>query len=438
MYGTPSFSSPGLWTSIRYGCLTRPLGWPDRSCMAREPSDPTYMPDSPQAWLRLALALALATVACVGSWSVVVVLPAVQMDFGTLRGSASLPYTFMMVGFAAAALGMGRLMDRHGIVLPIVIGAVAQGLGYIAAGLAPSIFVFALAHFFIGAGASIGFAPLIAHISHWFEKNRGLAVAITATGNYIAGALWSPIFQKLVAANGWRWTHIAVGIFVLVAMAAMSLAFRGKPAVGAQKAAIAARRAALGLPTNKLLVLLAVAGFGCCMAMSMPQVHIVAYCSDLGYGVARGAEMLSIMLALGIISRVASGFLADRIGGIAVLFIGSAMQAAALFLYLWFDGLTSLYVISAIFGLFQGGIVPMYAVIAREYLPAEEAGAKVGIVITSTIIGMAVGGVVSGWIFDWFLSYRMAFLNGLVWNLLNMVIIGGLWWRLNQVRSAPA
>ncbi len=395
-------------------------------------------PDSPQAWMRLALALLLATVACVGSWSVVVALPAVQAEFGTLRGVASLPYTCMMVGFAAAAIGMGRVMDRHGIVLPILLGAAAQGLGYIAAGYAPSIIVFALAHLFIGAGASIGFAPLIAHVSHWFVRNRGLAVAITATGNYLAGALWSPVTQKLIAAYGWRASHIAIGLAVLLLMGLMAFAFRGKPAAGQASAAASARRAALGMPTNTLLALLAVAGFSCCMAMSMPQVHIVAYCADLGYGVARGAEMLSLMLALGIVSRIASGFLADRIGGVAVLLIGSGMQAAALFLYLWFDGLTSLYVISAIFGLFQGGIVPMYAVIAREYLPAEEAGAKVGIVITSTILGMAVGGVVSGWIFDWFLSYRMAFLNGFLWNLVNMAIIGSLLWRLKTPAAQPA
>jgi MFS family permease len=402
------------------------------------PSDPRDTPDSPRAWLRLALALLLATVACVGSWSVVVALPAVQAEFGTLRGAASFPYTCMMVGFAVAALGMGRLMDKHGIVLPILIGAVAQGSGYVIAGLAPSIIVFALAHVLVGVGASIGFAPLIAHISHWFERNRGLAVAITATGNYLAGAIWSPVFQSLMASYGWRWTHVSVGLFVVVAMGGLAFAFRGRPAESRQTAAAKARRAALGLPTNTLLLLLAAAGFSCCMAMAMPQVHIVAYCSDLGYGVARGAQMLALMLALGIISRVASGFMADRIGGMAVLLIGSGMQAAALFLYLWFDGLTSLYVISGIFGLFQGGIVPMYAIIAREYLPPEDAGAKVGIVITSTIIGMAVGGVASGWIFDWFLSYRMAFLNGLMWNLVNMTIIGGLMWRLRQAKPATA
>jgi MFS family permease len=362
----------------------------------------------------------------------------VQAEFGTLRGLASLPYTCMMIGFAGAALAMGRVMDRYGIVPPILIGAVSQGVGYVIAGLAPSILVFALAHVLIGVGASIGFAPLIAHISHWFEKNRALAVSITAAGNYIAGALWSPIFQKLIATQGWRWTHVAVGLFVLVFMSSMAFAFRGRPAVAHQTVAVNARRTALGLPTNTLLVLLAVAGFACCMAMSMPQVHIVAYCSDLGYGPARGAEMLALMLGLGIVSRVASGFLADRIGGIAVLLIGSGMQAAALFLYLWFDGLTSLYVISGVFGLFQGGIVPMYAVIAREFLPAEEAGAKVGVVITSTILGMAVGGVASGWIFDWFLSYRMAFLNGLLWNLVNIAIVGGLLWRLRRPLPQPA
>jgi MFS family permease len=404
--------------------------------MITAPADPRYTPDSRYAWFRLALSLLLATIACVGSWSVVVALPAVQAEFGTLRGSASFPYTCMMIGFAAAAIAMGRLMDRFGIVLPIVIGAISQGLGYVLAGLSPSILTFALAHVLIGIGASIGFAPLIADISHWFEKNRGLAVAITATGNYLAGALWSPVIQRLMEAQGWRWTHIAVGLFVFVLMLLIAPAFRRKPSVDRSQAKAAANRLGLGVSTNTFLVALAFAGFGCCMAMAMPQVHIVAYCADLGYGVARGAEMLSLMLTLGIISRVSAGFLADRIGGLTVLMIGSSMQAAALFLYLWFDGLTSLYVISAIFGLFQGGIVPMYAVIAREYLPPEEAGARIGIVITSTILGMAVGGVASGWIFDYFLSYRMAFLNGLIWNGVNLLIVGWLLLKRREARSS--
>jgi len=392
-----------------------------------------YVPDSPYAWVRLALSLMLATVACVGSWSVVVVLPEVQREFGTLRGLASLPYTCMMVGFAAAAIGLGRVVDRFGVAPAIFIGAVAQGLGYVIAGFAPSIYVFALAHALVGVGASIGFAPLIADISHWFVRNRGLAVAVTATGNYLAGALWSPLVQRLVAAEGWRWTHVAIGLFVLVVMALMALAFRPRPTLPRSEGrAAAARGAQLGVSNTTLLMALAVAGFGCCMAMAMPQVHIVAYCADLGYGAARGAEMLALMLGLGIISRVGSGFLADRIGALSVLMIGSGMQAVALFLYLWFDGLASLYLISGVFGLFQGGIVPMYALIVREYLPPEEAGAKVGLLITATIAGMAVGGVASGWIFDWFLSYRMAFLNGLAWNAANLAIVGWLIWKRRE------
>jgi len=163
--------------------------------------------------------------------------------------------------------------------------------------------------------------------------------------------------------------------------------------------------------------------------MSMPQVHIVAYCGDLGYGAARGAEMLSLMLFLGILSRIGSGFVADAIGGSATLLIGSLMQGAALVLYLYFDGLTSLYVVSGIFGLFQGGIVPMYAVIIRELLPPREAGTKIGLVVSATILGMAFGGYFSGLIFDLSGSYRMAFMNGVLWNALNLAVVAWLIWR---------
>jgi MFS family permease len=154
----------------------------------------------------------------------------------------------------------------------------------------------------------------------------------------------------------------------------------------------------------------------------MPQVHIVAYCGDLGYGVARGAEMLSLMLGFGIFSRIASGFIADRIGGVATLLLGSTLQGVALLLYLFFDGLASLYVISALFGLFQGGIVAMYAIIIRDYFPPQEAGTRLGIVLMATLLGMALGGWMSGALFDFTGSYRAAFVNGLIWNLLNVSI----------------
>jgi MFS family permease len=164
----------------------------------------------------------------------------------------------------------------------------------------------------------------------------------------------------------------------------------------------------------------------------MPQVHIVAYCGDLGYGVARGAEMLSLMMAFGIVSRIGSGYLADKIGGIPTLLIGSVAQGFALLLYLFFDSLTSLYIISAMFGLFQGGIVPSYAIIVRESMPASQAATRVGIVILASVAGMSFGGWVSGVIFDATGSYAVAFLNGLAWNALNITIMVALLIRARQ------
>jgi MFS family permease len=156
--------------------------------------------------------------------------------------------------------------------------------------------------------------------------------------------------------------------------------------------------------------------------MSMPQVHLVAYCGDLGYGAARGAQMLSLMLACGIVSRLVFGFISDSVGGLRTLLLGSVLQCIALFLYLPFDGLVSLYVVSALFGLFQGGIVPSYAIIVREYFPRQEAGARVGTVIMATLFGMALGGWMSGVVFDVTGSYRAAFVNGILFNLVNMSI----------------
>jgi MFS family permease len=392
--------------------------------------DARYAPDSSYAWLRLAMSLLLGTVACVGTWSVVVVLPSVQAEFGTLRAGAALPYTCVMIGFGFGNIAMGRIADRYGIVVPVVMGALLLGSGYMLAALAQSLWQFALVHLvLIGIGGGAGFSPLIADLSHWFRKHRGLAVVFGASGSYLAGVIWPQLITWGVAHHGWRATHIGIGLTALIIMLPMSLFFRRRPSVehmAADDAASTSARGDLGLSANQLQWLLAVAGFCCCVAMAMPQVHIVAYCGDLGYGVARGAEMLSLMLLLGIISRIGSGFVADRIGGTATLALGSAMQGAALFLYLWFDGLTSLYIVTGIFGQFQGGIVPMYAVIIREYLPAKEAGVRIGIVMSATVLGMAFGGYVSGAIFDYFASYRVAFLNGLAWNLVNLAIVSWL------------
>jgi len=397
--------------------------------------------ESAYAWVRLFTALAIGTVGSVGMWSVVVALPAVQAEFAVARADASLPFTLAMIGFGVGAVALGRLADRFGILASILCGAAALCAGYIGASLAPNLWVFALASFVSGFGTSVTFAPLIADLSHWFTRRRGIAVTVVASGNYLGGAVWPPIVQHFIDASGWRATHFGIGLFCLATMTPLAFVLLRRVATHtheAEGAAAAGELARLGISPNALMALICAAGLGCCVAMSMPQVHIVAYCGDLGYGVARGAEMLSLMLGFGIISRLASGFLADRIGGVATLLIGSFLQGVALFLYLFFDGLVSLYVISALFGLFQGGIVPMYAIIIRQYFPPREAGTRVGIAIFATILGMAWGGWVSGWIFDLTGSYRAAFLNGLAWNLLNISIMTWLLLRTRQARLAVA
>lgn len=385
--------------------------------------------DSGYAWWRLVLTLVLGTVACVGNWSVVVLLPTLEIEFGTVRGGASLPYTGTMIGFAVGGVLMGRLADRVGIVLPVMIGAFLLCIGYILSALTTTIWQFAALSVVIGLGSAAGFAPLISDLSHWFRKHRALAVAFAASGSYLSGAVWPLVIEHFQATQGWRSTHIGIGLFVPLVMVPTGLMLRRRlqSTTYAQAEAVTeAARNELGLKPNVLQAILVVAGFACCMAMSMPQVHIVAYCGDLGYGVAVGTQIIALMLGLGVVSRLASGALADRIGAGPMLIVGSSMQALALLLYLFFNSQSSLYVISGLFGLFQGGIVPMYAVIIRQFLPPREAGVRISLVLMATVLGMACGGLAAGYIFDATGSYRLAFLHGFLWNCVNLILVGWL------------
>jgi MFS family permease len=398
--------------------------------------------ESRYAWMRLIASLVIATIGNVGMWAVVVVLPAVEAEFGVARADASLPYTVTLIAYSASGILVGRLADRIGIVYPLVGSAIVLGLGYVLTSQAGTLWQFAILHaLLVGAGSSATFAPLLADISHWFTRHRGIAVAICASGNYMAGTVWPPLVQRFMEAYGWRSTFFGVGIFCLVTILPLVLVLRRNPPhhqLSEAAVAAAGSQARLGISPNVLMALLALAGVACCVAMSMPQVHIVAYCGDLGYGPARGAEMLSLMLGLGVVSRLASGWIADRIGGLATVLLGSTLQAVALFLYLPFDSLPSLYVISGLFGLFQGGIVPSYAIVVREYFSPREAGTRVSIVLMSTTIGMALGGWLSGALFDLTGDYQAAFINGILWNVLNIAIILWLLMRKRSMRMAPA
>jgi len=398
--------------------------------------------ESPYAWLRLAVSLMLMTIGGSGMYSVTVVLPRIQEEFGVARADASLPYTLTMIGFGLGGVLMGRLADRFGVLVPVVIGAVGLGAGFIAAGLAPSLWLFCAAQgLLIGLlGTSATFAPLVADTSQWFDRRRGMALAICMSGNYTAGALWPPVMQHFIDTVGWRQTYIGMGVFCVAAMLPLALVLRRRPplhvapAVAANGFAPAVVRP-MGMKAGTVQALLCVAGVSCCVAMSMPQVHIVAYCGDLGFGAARGAEMLALMLGLGVVSRLASGWISDRIGGLRTLLLGSLLQGVALLMFLPFKGLVSLYVVSGMFGLFQGGIVPAYALIVRQHFSPKEAGARVGTVLMATLFGMALGGWMSGAVFDLTGSYRAAFLNGIAWNLLNVGIVLFLLYRVRSMSS---
>lgn len=400
--------------------------------------------ESPYAWLRLAVSLTLMTIGGSGMYGVTVVLPRIQAEFGIARADASLPYTLTMIGFGVGGILMGRLADRRGVVWPVAVGALGLGAGFVAAGLAPNIWVFGAAQgVLIGLlGTSATFAPLVADTSQWFDRRRGIALAICMSGNYMAGAVWPPVMQFFIERAGWRSTYVGMGLFCLATMLPLALALRRRPPrhvvvpVVSGGSPLPRGDRPMGLRPATALTLLSVAGVACCVAMSMPQVHIVAYCGDLGIGPARGAQMLSLMLGLGVVSRLASGWISDRIGGLRTLLLGSMLQGIALLAFLPFKGVVSLYVVSGLFGLFQGGIVPSYALIVREHFSPVQAGVRVGTVLMATLFGMALGGWLSGAIFDWTGSYRAAFINGIGWNLLNLSIAGFLLYRV-AVHARP-
>jgi MFS family permease len=396
----------------------------------------THLPDSNYAWLRLAASIALSTLGGIGLWAGVVVLPFIQAEFGIDRAGASLPYTMTMIGFAIGGVLMGKLADKFGIMVPMMIGSVMLGVGFFAAALAPNYWSYvAISAGIIGLfGCATTFGPLVADVSLWFRKRRGIAVAIVASGNYLAGTIWPPLMTHAIQNYGWRHAYMFIGVTCVVTMLPLSLMLRQRASLSESISPTTTSKPTDGTPF--LQAILVLAGLACCVAMSMPQVHLLAYCGDLGYGPAVGAQMLSLLLGCGVVSRLISGVLADRIGGVGTLIIGSTLQCLALLLYIPFNSLTSLYLVSALFGLAQGGIVPSYALIVRDHFPAREAGTRISLVLTATVLGMALGGYLSGVIFDYTGSYKMAFLHGVAWNLLNMSI--AMWLLIGKLRPKPA
>ena len=399
-------------------------------------NDDTFLVDSASAWCRLGVVLVMSVVVGVGMWSIVVILPAVQIDLDLTRSQASLPYVFTMMGYGLGGIVFGRFSDKYGIYKTVVAGIVMMSVGYVSASFATGVGLLCVSQgLLIGIGTSTTFAPLIAHVSHWFDRRKGAAVGIIASGQYLSGAIWPTVLESSVQGYGWQQTYWFVGLIVLVSALPLSLVLRKIPATDKSVAGSRNDWDQKDIPVSPawLIALLMVAIFCCCIAMSMPQVHMVAFCGDLGFGAATGAKMLSVMLAFGVVSRLGFGWLSDHIGGLKTVLIGVFLQGIGLALFLIFDTLVSLYVISALFGLFQGGIVPAYALAVREYLPQRVAGERVGMVMMASLLGMALGGWIPGYLFDLTGSYDIAFVNGLIWNALPLLFIGWLIIRIGKV-----
>ena len=378
--------------------------------------------------VRLITSLVLVTMGGAAMYAVIVVLKPVSFEFGVGRGVASLPYMMFMVTGGIGGVAMGRLADRFGVMVPALIGCVGLPAGMAGAAFAEEFWQFCVSLGVLSGllGTSALFAPMAADISHWFTRRRGLAVAVVITGTYFAGALWPPIVQASLDARGWRETFVAIAILMAVTMLPLIALLYRKPAAlieaQAARAAPGASRP-LGVGPGTLQCLICAAGLGCCVAMAAPQVHIVAHVTDLGYAAQHGAAMLSLMLGTGIVSRIGSGFISDRIGGLRTLLLGSVLQAVTLAAFLGADTLTLLYVVSAVFGLSQGGIVPSYTIIIRTFFPAHEAGRRVGWAMLFTFAGMALGGWMAGALYDLTGSYTASFINAVAFNVLNAAIV---------------
>lgn len=379
----------------------------------------------------------------------VVALKLISAEFGWPRSIPSFAYSLQYFGAGVGGILMGHLLDRMGMGIPALIAASMIGIGALLTSVITNqwqlYFIYGIIMGFLGR-ASL-FSPLMANITRWFDHKKSTAAGILGSGQALSGALWPPIFAYTNTTYGWRETAFGYGVVALATMLPLVLILRMRPPPPDPANALKPRRSsnASGLPDYQPVVAprvmqttLSIASIGCCIAMSLPLAHVVSYVSDLGYPPARGAEILSLMLACAAMSSFFGvGFLGGKFGGLGAIFIFSSAQALFLTSLTFVEGLTSIYIAAALFGLGYGGILPCYPVIVREFLPASEAGRRTGIIILFAGGGMAIGAWLGGASFDLTGSYKLAFMIGVIFNLGNLAIIGSMILR-TRVRPALA
>jgi MFS family permease len=385
--------------------------------------------DSQQAWFRLAIIFAMSVIGTAGMWSVVIILPNIQNEFTLDRAASTYPYVATMFGYGFGNVIIGRMLDKIGIKKPIIFALSLLVTSYVLSFFAKNVFWLSTIQFFLGFSAAAFFGPMMADISNYFYRRKGLAVSLVASGQHLCGAIWPFVIKDFIIEGDWRNAHLFIALVcsILIPILFYFLGNKVPKMNNEQKLTTQDEdinsKVNLSISNRQIQILLMIAGVLCCVAMSMPQVHIVPLCIDNGYGLAVGTEILSFMLFAAVASRVIFGFLSDKIGPIQTLILGSSLQAISLTMFLPFNSQLSLYIVAICFGLSQGGIVPIYAVIISKFLPSNEVAERVGWLIFATIIGMSLGGWLSGEIYDFTNSYRLAFINGIFWNIMNLCIM---------------
>lgn len=394
--------------------------------------------DSLAAWGVAAAQLALITMAMGSIYLLPVGLKPISQDFDWPRSVPSLAAALQMIGTGLGGIVMGRWLDRAGMGGPALAGSIAIGAGMILTTWIDAAWqlylISAVLIGFIGNGAM--FSPLITNTTRWFERRRGVAVAVVASGQSIAGAVWPLIFGWSIVAYGWRTSYFWGGIVCLAVMLPLVLIVRRRPpavALSTVMGKLPDTHRVAGLPRDVPHGLLAAGIFTCCVAMAVPLVHIVAHATDVGYSATRGAFLLSLIQLLSFGSRVGVGVLADELGATTSIIIGSALQAAGLVLFAMTDAELGMFVAAALFGLGFGGLIPCYAVAVRDLYPPAEVGWRIGLVFFAGSLGMAAGGWMAGAVFDVMGSYTPAFIAAALVNLLNLAILVFL--RGAQVRA---
>jgi len=399
----------------------------------------TSIIETRSSWIVASVSVALLSLSFGALWITAVGLKTIAADLGGARSAPSLANSLAWLGSSVGGIAMGRFADRFGIRWTVMFGAVSICIGLFISTLGQPWQLYVGHGIFMGLLGNAGLnAPLYVYVSRWFDRRRGSALALISSGGYVAGTIWPPIFERAITVAGWRTTMIAYGLFMVATIVPLALIFlRAAPETMPGTTSGAGKTPTprvFGWPPNLVFATLALAAFLCCVTMSMPQAHLVAFCSDLGISASHGAAMLSLLLGAGFLSRQVWGATSDRIGGLLTLLISSMLQAAAMIGFVLTQDEAGLFAVAGAFGIGFSGLVPAYVLAIREYFPAREASWRVPTLLLLSGSGMATGTWLAGILYDHFGYYAPAFAAGVGFNLLNFAAIATLVVRRYSVR----